>query len=137
VLPNIASARQLGRVRSGRLWIARSTKGGVCLLDFDPSQSPHPAYAHRVIAECGRRSELGKGIVALNRESGGRDLTTVLGVAPDAVRRVFVHFSDGAVTAVSAPHNFYSLTTNRAVRAITFFGMDGTPITAIKIGVSP
>jgi len=135
-LPDIQSAREIGRVGTARLWIARSTKRGICLLEFDPSQSANPARAHRVVAECGYRAELPKGIVMLNREAGGRNVTTAFGLVPDGVARTFAHFGDGTATAVTAARNFYSFTTDKVVKSITFFGRDGTPITAIKIGAT-
>lgn len=116
-LPVISTARLIEREGAARRWVAESTGGGVCILDFDPATSPQPATDHAVVAYCNRSSELARGVIVTTRRGATSHL---LGVVPAGVRGVSVAQTAG--TAISAPvhNNTYSVTTATPPTEVAF-----------------
>jgi hypothetical protein len=109
-LPEIASARELRHNGRRRVWIARSTRGGVCLLVFAPELAADPGHAHSVSASCGTRSEIARGVAYVAQTSSRvrRSRSLVLGLVPAGVQAVSVTLADGRHQAVPVSLNLYS-----------------------------
>jgi hypothetical protein len=84
VLPEIRSARELRHERSRHIWISKSSRGGICLLVYDPALSPNPATDHSITATCGDSSELSQGMTLLQRPdlAAGAKRLFIFGVVP-------------------------------------------------------
>ena len=121
-LPAIRSAREVRHEGPQRVWLSQSNRGGLCLLDFDPRLSPHPATDHTVTATCGGEDELAKGL-ALTQQVGPRrysDVWAIVGVVPSGVRNVSIKLDDGSVHHARVVDNSYSTVADRRITEVSF-----------------
>jgi hypothetical protein len=120
-LPEIETAREIVHRGSLRAWAAKSDRGGLCLLLFDPALSPQPATAHSVTASCGVAGELGRGIALVQHFGSVRTGTSFLfGLAPRGVSQVSLGFGDGGARVLSVTDNSYSVTVKRRIASVSF-----------------
>lgn len=120
-LPEIATAREIVHRGPLRAWAARSDRGGLCLLLFDPVLSPQPATAHSITASCGVAAELRRGIALIQHFGTLRTgASFLLGLAPAGVSRVSLDFGDGSTRVLPVAHNTYSITAHRRIASVSF-----------------
>jgi len=121
-LPEIRSAREVRHEGPRRVWLSKSDRGGLCLLIFDPAESPDPATDHSVTATCGEASELAKGISLVQRLGGSAngEKTFVVGVVPNGVATVSIKLAGGEVHAASVADDTYSVMLDRRVAEVSF-----------------
>lgn len=121
-LPAIRSAREVRHEGPQRVWLSKSSRGGLCLLDFDPQLSPHPATDHTVTATCGGLYELAKGLALTQRVGPGRysDAWSIVGVVPSGVRDVSIKLGDGSVHDARVVDNSYSTVADRRIIEVSF-----------------
>ncbi len=120
-LPEVGTAREIMHEGSLRTWAAKSDRGGLCLLIFDPALAADPATAHSVTASCGVASELGRGIALVQHFGVLRTGTSVLvGLAPSGVSLVLLSFGDGSARLLPVADNSYSITTHQHILGVSF-----------------
>lgn len=120
-LPEIGTAHEVRHEGLLRIWAAKSDRGGLCLLIFDPALSDHPATAHSVTASCGVASELQRGIALVQHIGALRTGTSFLiGLAPSRVSRVLLSFGDGSFRLLPVSNNSYSITTHHRMASVSF-----------------
>ncbi|HWX95840.1 MAG TPA: hypothetical protein VNZ01_03225 [Solirubrobacteraceae bacterium] len=118
--PDIASARELARLGRARIWIARSSSGGICVLSFRPELGPRSATYHSVSASCGSAAGLARGAVEIERAAGRSARWLVSGVAPREISAVTLRLSGGRALTVPVTDNAYSATVERPVEGLAF-----------------
>ncbi|HEV7584234.1 MAG TPA: hypothetical protein VGO14_00485 [Solirubrobacteraceae bacterium] len=116
--PDIASAREVARAGRARLWISRSSDGGVCVLSFRPELASDPGSYHAVSASCGSAGGLARGAAQVERAAGRNGPWLVSGVAPREVSAVTLRLRGGAERTVPVTHNSYSASVGRPVEGL-------------------
>jgi hypothetical protein len=118
-VPIISSAREVARTGRARLWIARSSQGGVCVLSFRPELALDASRYHAVSASCASAGRLATGAAQIERAGdGGRWL--VSGVAPREVATVTLRLAGGSERTVPVTDNAYSAAVERPVEGLAF-----------------
>jgi hypothetical protein len=122
---DISSAHEVAVGVAGlRLWIAKGSGGGVCVLALvSQPQSSGPVGPG---ASCAPASKLASGAhLTLSGPTSSTAPAFVAGVVPSGVSSVSVEFADGTSTLVTVHDDAYALPTSAAVEAVTF-ASDGT-----------
>jgi hypothetical protein len=119
-VPDIASAREVGRRGRARLWIARSSTGGVCVLSFRPELAADPSRFHAVSAACGSADGLACGATQIERAAGRGGPWFVSGVVPRGVLAVALQLAGGSERTVLVADNAYSASVERPVEGLAF-----------------
>jgi hypothetical protein len=120
-LPEIETAREIVHKGLLRAWAAKSDRGGLCVLLFDPALSPRPATAHSVTASCGVAGELGRGIALVQHLGSVRTGTSLLlGLVPRGVTQISLDFGDGSTSVLPVTDNSYSVTVKRRIASVSF-----------------
>jgi hypothetical protein len=119
-VPDIASAREVERRGRARLWIARSSGGGVCVLSFRPELAPEPSRLHAVSAACGSADGLAQGAAQVEHAAGRGGPWLVSGVAPREVLAVALRLAGGGERTVRVTDNSYSASVVRPVEGLAF-----------------
>jgi hypothetical protein len=120
-LPRIETTREILHEGRLRAWAAKSDRGGLCLLLFDPALSAQPATAHSITASCGVAAELARGVALVQHFGSLRTgASLLLGLAPSDVSHVSLSFGDGSTRALPVTHNAYSVTVNRRIASVSF-----------------
>jgi hypothetical protein len=117
-LPEIGSAREVSRHGRARIWIAKSTRGGVCVLSFRPELASDAAPYHSIGAACGTDRGLARGAAQFERAASPHALWLVSGVAPRGVVAVTLRLSGGGAPTVPVKNNSYSAAVDRPVEAL-------------------
>jgi hypothetical protein len=120
VRPVIRSARELMHAGSLRIWLARNTNGGICMLSFDPREAPDPEHDHSLLVFCGNESTLGHGAVIVEPWAHGDYLA--VGAVPDGVRFATLVLVDGARRRVVVKNNSYHAVVRSQLGEVTFPG---------------
>lgn len=120
-LPEIDTAREIKHEGSLRAWAAKSDRGGLCLLIFDPALSVHPATAHSVTASCGVASELQRGIALVQHFGALRTGAWLLiGLAPNGVSQVSLSLGNGSTRLLPVADNSYSFSARQRIAGVSF-----------------
>ena len=120
-LPEVDSAREIRHEGALRVWVAKSDRGGLCLLLFDPLLSTHPATAHSVTASCGVAGELQRGISLVQHfGSLGTGASFLVGLVPTGVSHVSLSFGDGSSRLLPVADNAYSITVHQRIAGVSF-----------------
>jgi hypothetical protein len=120
VTPEIASAREVARAGLARLWIARSSDGGVCVLSFRPELEPSSPSYHTVSASCGPADDLARGAAQIERAVGRHAAWLLSGVAPREITAVTLQLAGGGALTVPVTHDSYSASVDRPVEGLAF-----------------
>lgn len=123
--PEIASARELTRAGKLRTWLAKNSGGGICILAFDPDNSPDPRHDHSLLVFCGSRRSADEGAVVM--EPGPHGTYLVAGAVPDGVRAVDIRLVNGEHRHVLAEHNSYHTVVRARLAGVTFAARPLTP----------
>jgi hypothetical protein len=116
--PIISSARQVIRAGSLRIWLAKNTGGGICMLAFNPGDAPDPKHDHSLLVFCGGESTLGSGALTVQPWVHGNYF--VVGVVPNGVRAVIVHLANGEHRDVAVVDNSYHTVVPVRMDGVTF-----------------
>jgi hypothetical protein len=117
-LPEISSAREVSHRGSARIWIARSTRGGICVLSFRPELAGDAAPYHSIGASCGTPGGLTRGAAQFERGAGPHADWLVSGVAPRGVVAVTLRLVGGGARTVPVQRNSYSVAVARPVAGL-------------------
>jgi hypothetical protein len=120
VVPEISSAREVRHEKATRVWIARSSRAGVCLLVFNPEFAANPARDHSITAYCNAAAGLAKGVLSMELRPHSRETRLVVGLVPVGVSYASVIFADGAVQRVRVADDSYALIVTKALTAVSF-----------------
>lgn len=122
IVPRIATAREVSREGSRRIWIAESSRGGICLLLFDPATTRRPAQDHSVNSACGDRSEMADGVLIESRVDRQGPRTVLVGLVPQGVRRVEARGTGGKQHSIKPSNGLYQLTVSEPLATLTIVG---------------
>jgi hypothetical protein len=117
-VPIISSAREVARPGRARLWIARSSRGGVCVLSFRPELALDPSRYHAISAACASADGLARGAAQIERAPGRGWLLS--GVAPREIGAVTLRLAGGGERTVRVTDNSYSASVERPVEGLVF-----------------
>jgi len=120
IVPEIASAREVRHEQTTRIWIAESSRGGVCVLVFHPEAARGSAHYHSIGAACGSADELKKGAVLMEHSARSAGGWAAFGVVPSAVTQVTVWLADGRRRTGRVTNNSYSISVPGRIARITF-----------------
>lgn len=118
--PEIASAREVEHAGRARVWIARSSDGGVCVLSFRPELDPGSRTYHTVSAACGPADGLARGAAQVERVAGRHARWLVSGVAPREITAVTLRLAGGGARTVPVTNDSYSASVDRPVEGLAF-----------------
>lgn len=119
IVPEIASAREVRHEQTTRIWIAESSRGGVCVLVFRPEAGRDPARYHSIAAACGSADELQKGAVLMEHSVHSARGWVAFGAVPSAVTRVTVWLADGHRRTGQVSNNSYSIAVPGPIERVT------------------